>query len=208
MDKRIAIYLRVSTLDQSCEVQRREIEQYLSLNGWSAHKAYEDKATGTNRNRDAFKSLLLAVENKEVDTVIVWKLDRLCRSLKDLVNTLHSFTDNKVDFISIKDQIDMTTPSGRLMTHLLAAFAEFEASMIRERVRAGLANAKAKGKKLGRPNQINPVTAYELRKKNMSLSEIARHMGCTKSAVSKVLKKIEENKPLKNIENTKVGKDV
>ena len=99
--------------------------------------------------------MLKDARSKRFDVVLCFKMDRLCRSLRDLVITLQDLTELGVEFVAIKDQIDLTTASGRLMTHLLGAFAEFEASLIRERVMSGLANAKAKGKKLGRPRTIN-----------------------------------------------------
>lgn len=206
-EHKIAIYLRVSTTDQSCELQQREIEQFIKAKNWTVTHIFQDKATGTNGNRSELIAMLKAAKVGHIDTIICWKLDRLFRSLKDLVNTLHSLSEMNIDFISIKDQIDMTTPSGRLMTHLLAAFAEFEASMIRERVRAGIANARAKGQVLGRPRQISPSLVYELRKAGLSMSQIAKQVGCSKSAISKTLKKIEDTKLLKNPENTTSGKD-
>ena len=196
----VAIYLRVSTQEQSTEFQKREIAEFLKAKGWSSFAIYEDKSTGTSSNRPELRKMLKDAQDGSVGVIVCWKLDRLFRSLKDLVNTLSSLSEWEVDFISIKDNIDMSTASGRLMTHLLAAFAEFEASLIKERVCAGLANAKAKGKTLGRPRQINPITVYELRLKGMSLSEIAKAIGVTKSGVSKTLRRYDETKALKKAE--------
>lgn len=190
MDKRIGIYLRVSTTGQSTELQRKEIKGYLTARGWLNWTIYEDKLTGTSSARPALKQLLKDAKEGSIDTVICWKMDRFFRSLKDLVTTLQELSDVGAEFISIKDQIDMTTASGRLMTHLLAAFAEFEASLIKERVIAGLANAKSKGVVLGRPTSINKDEVLKLRIEGKSLSEIARQLNITKSGVSKTLKKL------------------
>lgn len=147
---RVGIYVRVSTQDQSCELQKNELTRYVESRGWETHKIYEDHGhTGTNGNRPMLKALLKDARERNFDVLICWKLDRLFRSLKDLIGTLHELTELKVDFISLKDNIDLTTSSGRLMMHLLGAFAEFEASLIRERVRAGINNARAKGIKFG-----------------------------------------------------------
>lgn len=190
MKQRVAIYLRVSTLDQSTELQRHEITAYVHARSWDIFHIYEDKESGTTQKRPALQSMLSAVRARKVDTVICWKLDRLFRSMRDLVTTLHEFQDLGVTFISIKDQIDQTTSTGRLLTHLLGAFAEFEANLIRERVRAGLANAKRKGVKLGRPKTIDIDRVIELRRAGKSLSKIAEIMGVTKSGVSKTLSKL------------------
>ena len=187
---KVGIYLRVSTLDQSTELQKREIEQYLTARDWTNWKVYEDKLTGTNGNRPQLKQLIKETKERKLDLIICWKLDRLFRSLKDLITTLQDFTEVGVSFISLKDNIDLTTSSGRLMMHMLGAFAEFEASLIRERVRAGLNNAKRKGKKLGRPASIDSNEVLKLRNQNKSLSEIAQTLGVTKGGVSKTLKKL------------------
>lgn len=189
-DKRVAIYMRVSTQEQSTELQAREISAYARARGWENVTIYEDQGTGTNANRPQLKLLLNNARQRKVDLVICWKLDRFFRSLKDLVVTLQEFTELGIDFISIKDNIDLTTSSGRLMMHLLGAFAEFEASLIRERVRAGLSNAKAKGKRLGRPSVIDGAKVVQLKAEGRSLSEIAGILGVTKGGVSKTLKKL------------------
>lgn len=193
MDKRIGIYLRVSTTGQSTELQRKEIENYLTSRGWLNWTIYEDKFTGTSAARPALKQLLKDAKDQKIDTVICWKMDRFFRSLKDLVTTLQELNDIGVEFISIKDQIDMTTASGRLLTHLLAAFAEFEASLIKERVIAGLVNAKSKGIVLGRPCTIDKDEVLKLRAEGKSLSEIARKLNTTKSGVSKTLSRSSKN---------------
>lgn len=207
----VAIYVRVSTQDQSCELQKSELTRYVESRGWVIFKIYEDKATGTNGNRPMLKALLKEARERQFDVLVCWKLDRLFRSLKDLIATLQELTEIKIDFISLKDNIDLTTSSGRLMMHLLGAFAEFEASLIRERVRAGMANAKARGKRLGRRPEIDSKRVVELRNQGMSLSSIAKELGVTKGAVSKCLSKLRLNNGLNNrgsIQLTKSGETV
>jgi putative DNA-invertase from lambdoid prophage Rac len=186
--KRVAIYLRVSTQDQSTELQASELRTYAQARGWTDLKVYEDKATGTTGNRPALKQLLQDVRQRRVDLVLCWKLDRLFRSLKDLIGTLQEFQDLGVQFCSLKDSIDMTTSAGRLLMHLLGAFGEFEASLIRERVRAGLANAKAKGKRLGRPKTRDDLAIHDLRQRGFSIRQIAKATGTSTTSVQRALR--------------------
>jgi DNA invertase Pin-like site-specific DNA recombinase len=111
--KRIALYLRVSTQDQSTELQYGELLKYIEARGLPAPTIYQDKSTGTNGNRPAFKQLMTDIRLRKVDLVICWKLDRLFRSLKDLIATLQEYNELGVEFISLKDNIDMTTSAGR-----------------------------------------------------------------------------------------------
>ena len=133
--KRCCIYLRVSTSEQDTTMQRRDLVEYADAREWSVVHIYEDKATGTNLNRKELKELQSAARQRSFDVLLVWKLDRIFRSIKDCLNNLHEFGELGVEFVSLKDSgIDMTTPSGKLLLHILAAFAEFEASIIKMRV--------------------------------------------------------------------------
>lgn len=189
-EKRIGIYLRVSTKEQSTDLQKTEIMSYLSSRSLCRNVViYEDKSTGTTKDRTELKRMLLDARSRKIDLIVCWKLDRLFRSLKDLVNTLQELSDIGVEFISLKDNIDMTTASGRLMTHLLAAFSEFEASLIKERVIAGLNNAKTKGIKLGRPKKIDEESILKLRLEGKSITKISNELQISRGAVHKTLKK-------------------
>jgi DNA invertase Pin-like site-specific DNA recombinase len=148
---RVAIYVRVSTNDQSCELQIQEIHKFLNAKDWQVTKVYEDQATGTNTNRPQLQQMLSDAAKDKFDVIVSWKLDCLFKSLKDLINTLQTLNELDVDFVSVKDNLDLSTSTGRLMAHIIGAFAEFEAAIIKERVIAGLNAAKANGKKLGRP---------------------------------------------------------
>lgn len=204
--KCIALYLRVSTLDQSTDLQKQELMQFIADRSWTLVGIFEDKASGTTSDRPALRECLTMARQRKIDIIICWKLDRFFRSLKDLVVTLNELSELQVEFVSVRDQIDMTTSAGKLLFHLLAAFAEFEADVIRERVRAGIRAAQAKGKRLGRPKKINESVVLALRQNGRSLSEIARQIGMSKSSVSKVLTKLGFPNSLKNTENTRVGK--
>lgn len=181
--RRVGIYVRVSTQDQSTELQRREILDFLAAKNWSYEAIYEDKATGTTADRAMLKAMLDDAASGKINTIVCWKLDRLFRSLKGLILTLHELNDLGIDFISIKDNLDFSTSSGRLMGHIIGAFAEFEVSIIRERVRSGLANAKAKGKILGRPKRRNDTQIHALKMQGYSVRRIARELGLSVGSV-------------------------
>lgn len=187
---RVAVYVRVSTQDQSCEMQREELLAFAESRGWEIFSVYEDQASGCNSNRPMLKQMLKDSRLRNFDILICWKLDRLFRSLKDLVVTIQDLNELGVSFVSLRDNIDLTTAAGRLMLHLLGAFGEFEASLIRSRVIAGLAHAKSKGTCLGRPKRLDPKQIFALKQHGLSLRQIAVQVGCTKSAVSKTLKKM------------------
>lgn len=146
--KRAALYVRVSTNEQNCDLQRIELLSFLDIKGWELFEIYEDKATGTNANR-------------------------LFRSLKDLIITLQIFNELGIDFISHRDNLDLTSSTGRLMAHIIGAFAEFEAAIIKDRVIAGLNAAKANGKKLGRPKTRPSELIRALYRSGYSYSKIA-----------------------------------
>lgn len=179
-----AIYVRVSTSDQSNSMQKREIAAYLKNKGITGFDTYEDTMTGITFNRPALKELLKACNAGQVETLVVYKLDRLGRSLSQLIEVLEELKNNKVTFISVKDNIDLSTPVGVLLMHLMGAFAQFERDIIVERTKSGMANAKAKGVSIGRPriaqNIRNAIiadcdsTAQIAKKYNLSRMSIIR----------------------------------
>jgi DNA invertase Pin-like site-specific DNA recombinase len=150
--KRAAVYTRVSTLDQHPEMQQQELVEYVKRRSWSLYKIYSDKGvSGSTESRPALNQLRSDACKRYFDTVLVWKLDRYGRSLRHLVNGIAELEARGIAFVSLRDNLDLSTPSGRLMMQLLGCMAEFERSLIQERVRAGLRHAQAKGKRLGRP---------------------------------------------------------
>ena len=143
---RVAIYARVSTLNnQDPEMQLREVREYCERRGLVVTEEYVDRISGSKESRPHLNRLMADAQRRRFDIVVVWKLDRWGRSLKHLVNSLAQLESLGVAFISLRDNLDLTTPSGRLMFHVIGAMAQFERSLIQERVRAGLRNARAKG---------------------------------------------------------------
>jgi DNA invertase Pin-like site-specific DNA recombinase len=128
------------------------------------------------------------VRSNEVDVVVVLKLDRLFRSLKHLVTTLDEFQDKKIIFVAVKDNVDYSTPSGKLMTQILASMAEFEKSLLRERTMLGLEHARSKGIKLGRPKLRDDDKIIELRLQGCTYAEIQRRLGVSRGTVCRSIK--------------------
>lgn len=198
--------MRVSTAEQNTDLQRRELVEYAERRGWS-YEILEDRATGTHANRPSLQRLLQLARSRKIDGVAVWKCDRLFRSLKHAVVTLAEFTELGVEFYSHKDQVDLTSSTGRLLANLLMAFAEFEADLIRSRVVAGLEAAKARGVQLGRPKLvtdelIKQILDLRLRQR-MSIRQISLALGrkLSKTSIEKILR---EHGPQKAPQKTSV----
>jgi DNA invertase Pin-like site-specific DNA recombinase len=190
---RVAIYARVSTGEQNPEPQLRELRDYAERRGFIVHREYVDQASGDVRRRrraPAFDELMADARRRRFDCVLVWKYDRFARSLGALVAALQEFHDLGVDFISHTQAIDTTTPMGRLFFHVIGSFAEFERDVIVERVKAGLANARAKGRRLGRPVRDPGAQArvVALRGEGLSLRQTAARERLSPSGVRKMLK--------------------
>lgn len=154
MPKRVAFYARVSTDGQSVENQIEELRDVAGRHGWEVIATFADRGVSGTKGRDGrpeFDKLLKAVARRDVDMVAAWSVDRLGRSLQHLVPFLSDLQAKGVDLFLLRQGLDTSTPSGRAMFQMLGVFAEFEAAMIRERVRAGVARAKRKGTKSGRP---------------------------------------------------------
>ena len=152
--KRAALYLRVSTIDQTTANQERELRQVAERAGWEVDKVYKDRGISGSKGRDkrpAFDALHKAAARREIDIVMAWSVDRLGRSLQDLVSFLSEIHAAGVDLFLHQQGLDTTTPAGKALFQMMGVFAEFERSMIQERVRAGLRRAQDDGKKLGRP---------------------------------------------------------
>jgi len=162
MTKLVGIYLRVSTDGQSTENQRRELEAVAARSGWTIVKIFEDAGISGAKGRDqrpGFDALINAVTRREIDMVAAWAVDRLGRSLQDLIGFLGDLQAKGADLYLHQQALDTSTPSGRAMFGMLGVFAEFERGMIRERVNAGLARAKAKGVQLGRKRVAPKIEA-------------------------------------------------
>ena len=188
---RVAIYVRVSTSGQTTEMQKEEIGRYIAARGWSAGLTYEDVASGKKSDRPALKRLLKDAHLGRFQGVVVWKLDRLGRSVQHLLNVINELTTLNIGFISVRDHIDLTTPAGRMMLTMLAAIAEFESELIRERVRAGIHSRIARTGKWGRTKgtgkKDGKLVVYDVAKleqlifhEKKSLAAAAAIVGCSK----------------------------
>ena len=185
---KVALYARVSTRDkQNNEVQLRELRRYCASRDFKIASVITDKASGATDDREGLKRILELVRTKQVDGVVVLKLDRLFRSLKHLIQTLEEFEALKVKLIAVRDQVDMTTPSGRLFIQVIGALGEFERELTRERVILGLENARAKGKILGRPKTRPETEIKKLRKQGLSYQGIQNKLNVSKGAVWRAL---------------------
>ncbi len=182
----VALYARVSTTQQDPEVQLREIRTLAAARGWTISKEYVDAGiSGASTSRPELSRMLADAHRGCFAGVLVWRLDRLGRSLRHLVTVVEDLLARGIEVISATDpHMDSTTPTGRLLRNIFASVAEYEREMIRERVVAGLRKAKASGKHVGRPKAIvNQLRIIQLRKENMSWREIGRKMGLPKSTV-------------------------
>jgi DNA invertase Pin-like site-specific DNA recombinase len=186
---RVAIYARVSTANngQDPTMQTRELREYAHRRDWQIVREYVDRGvSGAKDCRLALNELLADVHQRRCDVVLVWKLDRLGRSLRHLVNTLAELETRGVAFVSLQDNLDLSTPSGRLMFNVIGAMAEFERALIRERVKAGLRNARAKGKRIGRPKvHADGRRVAALRKAGNTWSGICEQTGLSKGTAQR-----------------------
>ena len=192
--KRVALYVRVSTDHQSVRNQEIELQAVAERHGWTVVAVYRDQGISGAKGRDkrpGLDKLLQAVARKEFDMVAAWSVDRLGRSLIDLVGILQEFHAKGVDLYLHQQGLDTSTPSGRAMFQMLGVFAEFERAMIRERVMAGLARAKADGTRLGRPATVaddaaKVRTIRAARAAGKSIRAIAREQGVGIGTVSRL----------------------
>lgn len=189
---KIAIYARVSTTDhgQQTGMQTKDLEEFCRQRGFMLVDSYVDEGvSGSKDSRPQLDRLMKDARKRRFDAVLVWKLDRFGRSLKHLVNALAEFQALGVSFISYKESLDMTTPSGRLMFGVIAAMAEFERDLISERTKAGVAFARSKGKTLGRPVTVTNTKAdiVRLRTQGHSLRAIGRSLGISEGSVRRLV---------------------
>jgi DNA invertase Pin-like site-specific DNA recombinase len=170
-------------------MQNRAMREYAAVRGWMIAVQVREVNSGAGR-REAREKLLDAARRREIDLVLVWRLDRWGRSVTDLLATLQELEHLGVGFVSLTEALDLTTPPGRAMAGLLAVFAEFEREILRERTRAGLAHARANGKRLGRPATaaLHAAEIRKLHRTGVSKSEIARRLRIGRTSVRRILK--------------------
>ena len=188
---RAGLYARVSTQDQqTLPMQNKAMREYASRRDWTIAMQIKEVGSGASQ-RELREKLIEAARRREIDVVLVWRLDRWGRSVTDLLATLQELEHLGVGFVSLTEALDLTTPTGRAMAGMLAVFAEFEREILSERVRAGLAEARLNGQRLGRPTTAARKTAdgRKLFRQGISNSEIARQLDIGRTSVRRILTK-------------------
>ena len=190
---RVALYARVSTTDkgQDPENQLIQLREYAHRRNFQIIGEFIDFASGKNQERKQYKLMMDDAQKRKLDVVLVWRYDRFARSTQALVNALKEFKTLGIDFISYQENIDTTTPTGELIFHVMASLAQFESSLISERVKAGMQRAKAQGKNISRPkldkSKLNQIV--ELQKLGLSLNQISIQSGVAYGTVYNYLAK-------------------
>ena len=195
-----AIYARVSTANngQDPRVQTRELQEYCQRRGWTVAGEYVDVGiSGTKEKRPELDRLLADAHRRRFDAVVVWRFDRFARSVSHLLRALENFQALGIEFVSLSEQLDTSTPTGKMVFTVLGAVAELERSLIVERVKAGLRNARAKGKTLGRPKKVVDARRIAaLRAQGRSWSEICRELSLTKGTAQRAFHSLPKNPAL------------
>jgi DNA invertase Pin-like site-specific DNA recombinase len=189
--KRAAIYVRVSTVEQETALQESELREYCQRRGWSFVLYRDHGQSGAKADRPALNAMLGDLKKRKFDVLVVWALDRLARSLKNLLSISEECRTLGVDLVSLKQAVDTTLPAGRLTFQVLGAVAEFEREMLRERVRAGMAQARRAGKNVGRPVKRNLLTSEiekmkTLRSEGASIRKLAAEFGTSQWMASRL----------------------
>jgi DNA invertase Pin-like site-specific DNA recombinase len=189
LSMRVGIYARVSTKDQNCELQLRDLRAFCAARKFTVVREYVDVGeSGAKDSRPQLNELMADARKRKLDAVIVWRFDRFARSTKHLLLALEEFCSLGVQFISYQENIDTSTPLGQALFTIVSAVAQLERDLIRERVRAGLRNAKLKGKTLGRPTlNLDRDRIARLRASGTSIREIAAQLGVSTATVHNVL---------------------
>jgi DNA invertase Pin-like site-specific DNA recombinase len=188
---KVGIYARVSTAEQqTLPLQLKDLRDYAKTRKWTVEVEVVDIASGA-KTRPKRQELLKLARQRKIDCILVWRLDRFGRSLADLITTLDELNSLEVSFVSLNESLDLTTPSGKALAGMLAVFAEFEREILRERVRAGIAEARSKGKTHGRPktaaNKKEEAKRLFKNGKGLSKSEIARKLKIGRTSVIRLL---------------------
>ena len=189
---KVVLYTRVSTQDQSTDLQTSDLKRYCEQRGLEIHKEYCDQGiSGTKDKRPALNELMEDARKRKFAVVLCWRFDRFARSTKHLITALEEFHHLGIDFISYQENIDTSSPLGKAMFTIVSAIAELERSIILDRVRAGLRRAKENGKRLGRPKRLNLDLdeIRRMREQGLSFSTIARKVGSCPTTIFQVLRR-------------------
>ena len=182
--KRVAIYVRISTADQNSALQKDELPEYCQFRKWQIVETYSDVMTGSKDRRPALDRLMADAKRGKFDAVVVWRFDRFARNTRFLLEALELFNSLGIDFVSLRESVDTSTPTGKMVFTVLGAVAELERSTIRERVISGQKAAMRRGVKFGRPSrEVDPVEVAKLRAEGKSWRSIAAVVGVAKDTL-------------------------
>lgn len=188
LPRTVALYARVSTVEQNCELQLEDLRRFGAGRFDQVHEYVDIGVSGTQRHRPQLDALMRDARRRKFEVILVWKFDRFARSLRHLIDSLDEFRSLGIHFISYTEGIDTTTPSGELVFHIVGAVAQFERDLIAERIRAGLAHARAQGKRIGRPRAlVDDERVLLLRRQGESLKQIAETLDVPVSRVRRSL---------------------
>jgi len=193
--KRVAIYARVSTTEQSTESQLLDLRRYVADRGWQTLREYVDEGvSGTKDSRPALNQLMNDAKKRRFDVILVWRFDRFARSTRHLINALEEFKNLKIDFVSYQENIDTSSPLGGAIFTIISAVAQLERDIIAERVKAGLRKAKANGRTLGRPRvAVDATRIAHLRAQGRSWAEISKKLGVGKGTAQRAFYRLPKN---------------
>jgi DNA invertase Pin-like site-specific DNA recombinase len=194
MKKKAVIYTRVSTQEQHTENQLGDLLRYAEARGFEVVKVFQEKAPGMDMNRKDYKELLEIVRKRKTDIVLVWRFDRFARSTKELIERLEEFRTLGVEFISYTENIDTTSPAGRVLFTIISSFAQFENDIRSERIKAGMKRIKEQGKPIGRPGVKSHLieAVQQLKAKGEPISGIMKQLELSRNTVKKYLKDVQQ----------------
>ncbi len=189
MTKRVAIYARVSTTEQSTESQLLDLRRYTQDRGWTIFNEYVDAGvSGTKDSRPALNEMMNDARKRRFDVVLVWRFDRFARSTRHLINALEEFKNLRIDFVSFQENIDTSSPLGAAIFTIISAVAQLERDIISERVKSGLRRARENGKRIGRPRcDLDLETIKELRKEGMTMAAIGKQFNSSAPTIYRAL---------------------
>ena len=194
--KRAALYMRVSTLDQTTDNQLYDLQKLAEQRGFKIVHQYSDKISGTKSRRPGLDQLMADARHREFDTLMVWSSDRVARSVKHFLEVLDELNRLGIEYVSFRENLDTGGPLGRAVVVIISAIAELERNLIVERVRAGMRRAKLEGRHIGRrPLEIDREAVFRDRQSGMSLTEVAKAHGISRAMVSKIVKQLQQPKP-------------
>jgi len=202
--KRAALYVRVSTPDQSIEPQLLDLRQMAAARGYEIVQEYSDKLSGTKSKRPGLDALLSDAQRHRFDVVMVWAFDRMARSVRHFLEVLDELNHLGIEFVSFRESIDTSGPLGRAMVVIVGAIAELERNLIVERVKAGMRRAKLDGRQIGRSRlDMNREQIVHDRRSGMSLTQVAKKHGISRASVCRVMKVVLRDASVSDVQPTR-----